>query len=197
MGKFYRCKPIKSRCFLVASSLPRRCGMDTTKGVDIERLKAARICFSISPEIRGRPHCLPSAFARLRPAPKHAALALVAAAHGATSGAETQSLAAGLDPLCGARIPPMKMPRATTTLGDLHRATPWLWLNCERCQHHAPLACAVAVIRWAVPRRATCCGSGRGRNASWNFCHTLSRSSGWNRCLIVSWLGRPCSGSSA
>jgi hypothetical protein len=42
----------------------------------------------------------------------------------------------------------MKTPRATTTLGDLHRATPWLWLNCERCQHHAPLACAVAVIRW-------------------------------------------------
>jgi hypothetical protein len=37
---------------------------------------------------------------------------------------------------------------ARTTLGDLHRATPWLWLNCERCQHHAPLACAVAVIRW-------------------------------------------------
>jgi hypothetical protein len=22
--------------------------------------------------------------------------------------------------------------RARTTLGDLHRATPWLWLNCER-----------------------------------------------------------------
>jgi hypothetical protein len=42
----------------------------------------------------------------------------------------------------------MKPLRATTTLGDLHRATPWLWLNCERCQHHAPLACAVAVIRW-------------------------------------------------
>jgi hypothetical protein len=41
----------------------------------------------------------------------------------------------------------MKTPRANTTLGDLHRTTPWLWLNCERCQHHAPLACAVAVIR--------------------------------------------------
>jgi hypothetical protein len=162
MGKFYRCKPIKSRCFLVASSLPRRCGMDTTKGVDIERLKAARICFSISPEIRGRPHCLPSAFARLRPAPKHAALALVAAAHGATSGAETQSLAAGLDPLCGARIPPMKMPRATTTLGDLHRATPWLWL----------IASAVSTTRrWPalspssagprrVERRAAAAGAG-------------------------------------
>jgi hypothetical protein len=30
---------------------------------------------------------------------------------------------------------PMKTPGATTMLGDLHRATPWLWLNCERCQH--------------------------------------------------------------
>jgi hypothetical protein len=40
------------------------------------------------------------------------------------------------------------------TLDDLHRATPWLWLNCERCQHHAPLACAVAVIRWGATCRA-------------------------------------------
>jgi hypothetical protein len=24
------------------------------------------------------------------------------------------------------------------------------WLNCERCQHHAPLACAVVVIRWGA-----------------------------------------------
>ncbi len=41
-----------------------------------------------------------------------------------------------------------RSPKAQTTLGDLQRATPWLLLNCERCQHHAPLACAVAVIRW-------------------------------------------------
>jgi len=27
----------------------------------------------------------------------------------------------------------MKTPRATTTLGDLNRATPWLWLNGGRC----------------------------------------------------------------
>ena len=27
---------------------------------------------------------------------------------------------------------------ARTTLGDLHRATPWLWLHCEKCQHYAP-----------------------------------------------------------
>jgi hypothetical protein len=33
---------------------------------------------------------------------------------------------------------------------DLHRTTPWLWLNCEHCQHHAPLACAVAVIRYSA-----------------------------------------------
>jgi hypothetical protein len=47
-------------------------------------------------------------------------------------------------------MPAMKTPHATTTLGDLHRATPWLWLNCEHCQHYAPLACAVAVIRWGA-----------------------------------------------
>ena len=44
--------------------------------------------------------------------------------------------------------PMQRSMKAQTTLGDLHRATPWLWLHCERCQHHAPLACAVAVIRW-------------------------------------------------
>ena len=42
----------------------------------------------------------------------------------------------------------MKSPRTTTTLGDLHRATPWLWLYCEKCRHPAPIACAVPVIRW-------------------------------------------------
>jgi hypothetical protein len=41
----------------------------------------------------------------------------------------------------------MKPPRATTTLGDLHRATPSLWLYCEKCRHSAPIACAVPVIR--------------------------------------------------
>jgi hypothetical protein len=34
------------------------------------------------------------------------------------------------------------------TFGELQRATAWVWPWCERCQHHAPLACAVAVIRW-------------------------------------------------
>jgi len=37
--------------------------------------------------------------------------------------------------------------RPRPTLGELQRTTPWVWLWCERCQHHAPLACAVAVIR--------------------------------------------------
>jgi hypothetical protein len=29
----------------------------------------------------------------------------------------------------------VKTPRTNTTLGDLQRATPWLWLHCEKCQH--------------------------------------------------------------
>jgi hypothetical protein len=37
---------------------------------------------------------------------------------------------------------------ARTTLGDLHRATPWLWVHCEKCSHRSPLACAVPVILW-------------------------------------------------
>jgi hypothetical protein len=37
--------------------------------------------------------------------------------------------------------------RATPTLGDLHPAMPWPWLNCEKCQHSAPLACVVPEIR--------------------------------------------------
>jgi hypothetical protein len=54
------------------------------------------------------------------------------------------------------------------TLADLQRSTPWLWLYCERCQHHSPLACAVAVIRWGATAssdvlreraRCTACGS--------------------------------------
>ncbi len=40
--------------------------------------------------------------------------------------------------------------KAQTTLGDLHPVTPWVWVNCEKCLHHAPLACAVPVIRWSA-----------------------------------------------
>jgi hypothetical protein len=54
------------------------------------------------------------------------------------------------------------------TLGELQRTTPWVWLWCERCRHHAPFACAVAVIRWGpnvstdklrAASRCTSCGS--------------------------------------
>jgi hypothetical protein len=78
----------------------------------------------------------------------------------------------------------MKTPRANIPLGDLHRGTPWVWLNCETCPHHAPLACAVAVIRWGRTHQAisyagtpacTACGhlgatlraSRLGRRAYW------------------------------
>jgi hypothetical protein len=40
------------------------------------------------------------------------------------------------------------MTRARTTLGDLQRSSKWVWLNCEKCQHHAPFAMAASVIRW-------------------------------------------------
>jgi hypothetical protein len=43
------------------------------------------------------------------------------------------------------------------TLGELQRTTPWVWLWCERCQHHAPLACAVAVILWGPEHQVTDC----------------------------------------
>jgi hypothetical protein len=36
------------------------------------------------------------------------------------------------------------------TLGDLQHATPWVWVHCETCQHYAPFACAVVVIRWGA-----------------------------------------------
>jgi hypothetical protein len=56
------------------------------------------------------------------------------------------------------------------TLGELRRTTPLVWLWCERCQHRAPLACAIAVILWGpdassdrlrAGARCTSCG-GRG-----------------------------------
>jgi len=54
------------------------------------------------------------------------------------------------------------------TLGELQRTTPWVWLWCVRCQRHAPLACAIAVILWGpnapsdklrAGARCTSCGS--------------------------------------
>ena len=59
------------------------------------------------------------------------------------------------------------MTAASTTLGDLHHATPWLWLHCEACRHYSPLACAIPVIRWGASAssdvlrlraRCTACG---------------------------------------
>jgi hypothetical protein len=39
---------------------------------------------------------------------------------------------------------------ARTTLGDLHRATPWVWLYCEKCSHSSPFALAAPMIRWGA-----------------------------------------------
>jgi hypothetical protein len=53
-----------------------------------------------------------------------------------------------------------------TTLGDLQRSSPWIWLNCERCQHYAALAYAVPVIRWGAQvssDKSTCVDRGLGR----------------------------------
>jgi hypothetical protein len=46
------------------------------------------------------------------------------------------------------------------SLGELHRATPWVWLWCERCQHHAPLAFAVAVREDLPEQRIVNVGTG-------------------------------------
>jgi hypothetical protein len=64
--------------------------------------------------------------------------------------------------------PAMRESGPRPTLGELQLSTPWVWLWCERGQHHAPLACAVAVIRWGpnvssdklrAAARCTSCGS--------------------------------------
>jgi hypothetical protein len=47
-------------------------------------------------------------------------------------------------------FPAMRQFGPRPTLGELQRTTPWVWLWCEHCQHHAPLACAVAVILWGA-----------------------------------------------
>ena len=64
--------------------------------------------------------------------------------------------------------PTMREDGFRPTLGELQQARPWVWLWCERCQHHAPLACAVAVILWGpnassdklrAAARCTSCGN--------------------------------------
>src|SRR5215469_8646729 len=88
----------------------------------------------------------------------------------------------------------MMQPGPAPTLGELRHATPWVWLWCERCQHHAPLACAVAVIRW---------GSGRVERpaaATRRFSHRLPHpfwaegtyNPAWCRCRVP-WLAAPAS----
>jgi hypothetical protein len=44
------------------------------------------------------------------------------------------------------RSPPGPRP----SLGELHRATSWVWLWCERCQHKAPAAIVPFMIRWGA-----------------------------------------------
>jgi len=46
-------------------------------------------------------------------------------------------------------------------LSELQQSTPWVWLCCEHCQHHSPIACAVAVIRWVLMYRVIVCDNGR------------------------------------
>jgi hypothetical protein len=63
-------------------------------------------------------------------------------------------------------------PGPRPTLGDLQRSTAWVWLWCERCHHHAPFACAPAVIRWGpdassdMLRQRTRCTSCGGKGAT-------------------------------
>ena len=63
---------------------------------------------------------------------------------------------AGLGVPDGRAMSAHESPRLQRTLGDLHCATPWLCLHCEKCQHYAPLACAVPVSAGApIERQAT------------------------------------------
>ena len=60
-----------------------------------------------------------------------------------------------------------RKPGPRPTLGALQRASKWVWVCCEKCQHHAPLALAAPVIRWGanassdvLRRRARCTACG-------------------------------------
>jgi hypothetical protein len=59
-------------------------------------------------------------------------------------------------------------PGPRPTLAQLHKGHCWLWLWCERCQHHAPMAVTPLIIRWGPDAssdklrecaRCTACGS--------------------------------------
>ena len=36
------------------------------------------------------------------------------------------------------------------TLGELRKSSSWVWVWCERCQHHAPMAYVPLMIRWGA-----------------------------------------------
>jgi hypothetical protein len=37
---------------------------------------------------------------------------------------------------------------AVPTLAELRKHSSWVWIWCERCQHHAPMAYVPLMIRW-------------------------------------------------
>jgi len=70
-------------------------------------------------------------------------------------------------------VAPMPTIRAQTTLGDLHRATPWLWLYCDSPHHAATrLRCPgnplgrSSIERQATPLRSLHCLRTQGRDYS-------------------------------
>jgi hypothetical protein len=113
-------------------ALPRRFRIDSRFTRDIGNTS---LCLTMSPTQQFRTSVLSSIEGRVR-------------GYLGCDDDDPQWVVAGLGAPAVVHSSSMKTPRATTTLGDLHRATPWL--NCERCQHYAPLACAVAVIRWGA-----------------------------------------------
>jgi hypothetical protein len=56
---------------------------------------------------------------------------------------------------------------AGPTLAELRKHSSWVWVWCERCQHHAPIAYVPLMIRWGADvssdklrrcARCTACG---------------------------------------
>jgi hypothetical protein len=37
---------------------------------------------------------------------------------------------------------------AVPTLGELRKSSSWVWVYCEKCLHHAPVAFVPLMIRW-------------------------------------------------
>jgi hypothetical protein len=36
------------------------------------------------------------------------------------------------------------------TLAELHKSSSWVWVYCEKCLHHAPVAFFPLMIRWGA-----------------------------------------------